>query len=195
MKVMAMTAWIMQRFQQFDQQLIAVNAQQSVSYQQFSDKIAQWQLRIEQWQINTGDRVGLVCDYHIDVVALLQALLLRGCIVIPLSEDDRAMFDERLTVCAANVLLTVPTDRTIAVDSVQYQRLEPAEQIHSLMQPLLQQQRAGLVIFTSGSTGKGKAVLLDYQTMIEKFQHKVRPAFRTLLFLKLDLEVLATMGC
>lgn len=180
--------WIRARFEQFGEREIAVNANGSVSYREFLQKVDDWQDALSRWQIKAGDRVGLISDYHIDVVALLQALLEADCIVIPLAEDDRALFDERLQTCCANKLLTVTDFNAINPQTVSCRDLPAGDeaQMHDLMTPMVDNGNAGFVIFTSGSTGKGKAVLLDHQRMVKKFESKVRDSFRTLLFLKLD---------
>lgn len=188
-----MTNWVRNRLESFGQKAVALSAgaqdaqgNNQVGYDQLLAKIDNWQQAIENWDINPGDRVGLVSDYHIDVVALLQALINRGCIVIPLSEDDRAMFEERLDESFANKLLTVTDSNNICADTVTCQVLEVKNQLHELIAPMVAECKPGFVIFTSGSTGKGKAVLLDFERMTKKFTDKVRPAFKTLLFLKLD---------
>jgi len=157
--------WVMERFKQFGAQPVAVNESGTVSYAEFVAKVAHWTEAIEHWGVNGGERVGLVSHYHIDVVALLQALVERGCIVIPLSEDDRSLFDDRLATVCATKLITVPAQGDIAPATVSCRDLGWAADLHPLMEPLVDAGRPGFVIFTSGSTGKGKAVLLDYQAM------------------------------
>lgn len=178
-------SWISERFEQFGQRLIAINESGAVTYADFLGKVAQWRAAVAQWDVVAGDRVGLVSHYHIDVVALLHALAEAGCIVIPLSEDDRSLFDERLVTVCATKLVTVPAEGEINPATTTCRDLSPGP-LHGLLEPMVTAGRAGFVIFTSGSTGKGKAVLLDYERMTKKFRGKVRESFRTLLFLKLD---------
>ncbi|HEX8611498.1 MAG TPA: AMP-binding protein [Telluria sp.] len=178
-------SWISERLEQFGQRLIAINESGEVTYADFLAKVAQWRAAVAQWNVVAGDRVGLVSHYHIDVVALLQALVEAGCIVIPLSEDDRSLFDERLVTVCATKLVTVPATGEISPATTMCRDLSPGP-LHGLLEPMVTAGRPGFVIFTSGSTGKGKAVLLDYERMTQKFRGKVRESFRTLLFLKLD---------
>ncbi len=179
-------SWVSERFQQFGDKQIAVNESGAVSYADFLRKIDAWQQAITQWGIQAGDRVGLISNYHIDVVALLQALVNQGVIIIPLSEDDAALFEERLGTVCANHLLTISAAGVITPATTKHEKLTVTEGVHPLMQDMVANGKPGFVIFTSGSTGKGKAVLLDYARMTKKFTGKVRESFRTLLFLKLD---------
>jgi acyl-CoA synthetase (AMP-forming)/AMP-acid ligase II len=182
-----MASWVVERLRQFGNRFVAVGESERVSYAKFVEQIERWQRRIAQWDIVAGEHVGLVADYCIDSVALFQALLESGCIVVPLTEDERASFGERLSVSCATRLIFSHDPTEMSEDTVQCQTLRaPSSPVPELMEPLTAVGRAGLVIFTSGSTGKGKAVLLDYSRMTKKYREVIRPSFRTLLFLKLD---------
>lgn len=174
------------RIEQFGNRLISINDSGVVTYADFARKIDRWRRAISGWNIIPGDRVGLVCDYHIEVVAMLQALLDCGCVVIPLSEEDRPLFGERLATACATKLITVPVQGDISPERTECCPLETPATMHPLLESMVSKERPGFVIFTSGSTGKGKAVLLDYDRMTRKFHDKIRQSFRTLLFLKLD---------
>lgn len=174
-------SWIEERFRQFDRRCIAANASGEVTYAEFIDRIERWRDSLDRWHVTAGDRVGLVADYHIDVVALLMALVARGCVVIPLAEDDRSLFAERMATACVTKVITVQ-DHDVRCED----RAKSEEVLHPLLAPLIEAGKAGFVIFTSGSTGKGKAVLLDFERMTRKYREKSRGAGRTLLFLKLD---------
>ena len=180
-------SWQRQRLQGFGSRLIAIDESGALSYADFLREVDQMRHRLQQWGIGPGDRVGLVCDAHIESVATMQALVDAGCIVIPLSEDDRALFDERLAVSCANRLITIASRGPAGAAAASSKDLAAADaSIHPLLEPLVARGSPGFVIFTSGSTGKGKAVLLDYARMTEKYRGQLREGHRTLLFLKLD---------
>ncbi|CAB3765838.1 long-chain fatty acid--CoA ligase [Paraburkholderia humisilvae] len=188
--------WITERFEQFGTRQAAVGqtgsqhagdeAASGVTYAELAARIARWRAALDRWGIVPGERVGLVADYHIDAVALLMALIEAGCIVAPLSEDDRTLFDERLTTTSATRMIAVAASGPIAPETTRCVTLSAPGEPHPLLAPLVEAGRAGFVIFTSGSTGKGKAVLLDFERITRKYRDRVRHAFRTLLFLKLD---------
>lgn len=178
-------SWILDRFKSFGERPVAVDEGGVITYAALLQQIADWGRLLDTWGIVAADRVGLIANYSVQAAALIHALLERGCIVVPLMEDDRALFEERLQICAANKLLTLPADAVPTPENVQIQTLE-AGCIPELMQAMLAAKTPGFIIFTSGSTGKGKAVLLDFERMVQKFKGRVRESFRTLLFLKLD---------
>ena len=179
--------WIHERLRQFGERPIAVDASGSVSYADFLRRLERWREAVQGWGIRAGDRVALLSEHHIDAVALLLALLDAGCLVIPLSEDDRALFEERLETVSATHLVSVAAGGTIDPASTECRDLgRRGGALHPLMAPMVAQGRPGFVFFTSGSTGKGKAVLLDHGRVEQKYRAKTREGFRTLLFLKLD---------
>lgn len=179
-------SWMNERFQDLGERPVAIGQSGPVTYAAFAIRIGQWRATIQEWGIAAGDRVALVADYHIEVVALLQALIDSGCIVVPLSEEERGLFGERLATACANWIITVPGDGEPAPGRVACRPLAAGVALHPLLARMAQEGRPGFVIFTSGTTGKGKAVLLDHGRMTAKYRQRVGKPFRTLLFLKLD---------
>jgi acyl-CoA synthetase (AMP-forming)/AMP-acid ligase II len=178
--------WVKNRFQEFDQRIIAIDQHQELTYADFLEKVKQWRKAIRNWNIVSGDRVALVSECHIDVIALLQALVENGCIVIPLSKENANLFDVRLSTACASKVLTVASHDKVNPATTECVDLGATSAVHPLLEPLVSSGQPGFVIFTSGSTGKEKAVLLDYGRMTKKYRGTIRASFRTLLFLKLD---------
>lgn len=179
-------SWALERFQEFDRRSIAVHDSGSVSYADFVTKIGQWRHALQRWGVAPGARVGLVSDHHIEAVALLQALVEHGCIVIPLSEDDCSLFEERLRTACATHLITAAQGE-IGPDTAECRCLALGNvELHPLLASMRAKCSPGFVIYTSGSTGNGKAVLLDYGRMTRRYRDRIRQSFRALMFLKLD---------
>lgn len=175
-------SWARQRFLEFGDRPVAVDESGAMTYAELVRSIDRWREIVESWGIVAGDRVGLVADHHIDTFALLQALIETGCIVVPLSTDDRGSFEERLETACANKLVTVAADR-----STQCRDLTRADgAIHPMIEKMMGSGTPGFVIFTSGSTDKQKAVLFDHERMTKAHRTKRREPLRTLVFYKLD---------
>lgn len=177
--------WITERLQQFGGRLIAVDDSGAATYADFLRDVERWRLAVRGWGVEAGERIAVIADYHIRAVALIYALLEHRCVVIPLSNDDRALFAERLeTACATRMISFAGAIRPEAAECLDLRRQDA--QVHPLLKGMKASGAAGFVIFTSGSTGKGKAVLLDFERMTRKHRSKIREPLRTLLFLKLD---------
>jgi acyl-CoA synthetase (AMP-forming)/AMP-acid ligase II len=126
-----------------------------------------------------GTAVALRADHSPRSIALLLALLERGCIVAPIS----AGFDEQ-----REALLRVAEVKTeIAVDDAD----EPsfAEVGHEIRHPLLaglsRAGTCGLVLFSSGSAGRIKGVVHDGTKLLEKYRTPRRPLI-TIPFMLFD---------
>ncbi|CAN7392544.1 AMP-binding protein [Trinickia sp. LjRoot230] len=189
--------WIVERLASFGaRQAVAGRLGDSaeagdMTYAALVGRIARWRAALEAWGIAPGERVGLVtgrCDHHVDALALLMALVDAGCIVVPLADEDRGCFDERLATGCASRLITVAASEAVTPETTQCTILPVSGTPHALLAPLVEQGRAGFVIFTSGSTGSSKAVLLDFERMTRRHRsgERARGGCRTLLFLKLD---------
>lgn len=180
-------SWAKQRFLDLGERLVAVDESGSVTYAGLVQKIDEWRAVIDEWGVVAGDRVGLVADHHIDTVALLQALIDNGCIVIPLSADDRGLFEERLETACANKLITVASHGEFAHRTTQCRNLTRADSaVHPMIEKMIGNGAPGFIIFTSGSSDKQKAVLFDHGRMTKTHRSKIREPLRTLVFYKLD---------
>jgi acyl-coenzyme A synthetase/AMP-(fatty) acid ligase len=178
--------WTAQRFLQFHRRSIAVDEHGALTYAEFARKIEQCGEMLRQWGVVAGDRVGFVSDHHMDTVALLLALLDIGCVVIPLSEGDRGVLEERLATACANKLIAAAPG-AIDLRSAQCRSLASADSaVHPLLENMIARGAPGFVIFTSGSTSTEKAVLIDYERMTRAHRARLREPLRTMLFLKLD---------
>ncbi|MEL7046474.1 MAG: AMP-binding protein, partial [Pseudomonadota bacterium] len=129
-------------------------------------------------RVDAGTVVSFSGDYSVDAVALFLALLRLRTIIVPLSSDSRAHFNEYREIAEVELQIEVDGDELVLEDTGReagaelYQRLRAAD-------------APGLVLFSSGSTGKSKAIVQDLARLIEKFQ-KPGKAQRMLIFLQLD---------
>lgn len=183
-------SWINERLGQFGPRPAAFGrmgeAAGGLTYAELVERIACWRAVFDRWGIAPGECVGLVTCHDLDAVALLMALVDAACIVVPLSEDDRALFDERLATAGATRLIAAAPGAPLLPETARCATLAAPAAPHPLLAALAAQGHAGLVIFTSGSTGKGKAVLIDFTRMTYRYHGRVRESYCTLLFLKLD---------
>jgi acyl-CoA synthetase (AMP-forming)/AMP-acid ligase II len=179
--------WIRERFRQFADRPVSAGVSGAATYADLLDRIDWWRGTLSGWGLRPGDRVGLVAEFHLETVALLHALLESACLVVPLSEDEQAVLDDRLDLACAGKLIRVPRGREGDPGAfVCTERGSAAAEAHPLLRSLADRGGAGFVIFTSGSTGKSKAVLLDHARMVRRYREKPGAGYRTMLFLKFE---------
>lgn len=179
--------WIRERFRLFSDRRIFIGPSGAATYADLVNRIDRWRVELSALGIRAGDRVGLVAEFHLETVALLHALLESACIIIPISDDNQGVLEERLDLARATHLITIPRGREEDPRSFVFRERAPSSAtIHPLLRTLMDRGGAGFVIFTSGSTGKGKAVLLDHARMTARYRDKAGAGYRTMLFLKFE---------
>ncbi|GAB5415434.1 MAG: fatty acid--CoA ligase family protein [Congregibacter sp.] len=129
-------------------------------------------------KIPRGAVVSFNGDYSSDAIALFLALFRLGSIIVPLSSDSRAHFDEYRNI--AEVELEVRIQDGVPSVTPSGRRAKA-----SLYKKLRESETAGLVLFSSGSTGKSKGIVQNLDRLLAKFE-KPAKAQRMLIFLQLD---------
>ena len=160
------------------------------------DAVKEWQRRLETEAVPKNSIVSLEADFSPNAVALMLALIERGCIIVPLTQSMAAKKAECRQVAEVETAIQLDTEDRASIANLTNQ---PA---HELLRGLKRAQRPGLILFSSGSTGKSKAALHDFIPLLEKFKVP-RHARRTITFLMFDhiggvntlLYTLSNGGC
>jgi long-chain acyl-CoA synthetase len=146
--------------------------------------------------IAPGTVVMLEGDFSPASVALVLALVDRGCIVVPLVSAVGGKREEFVTIAQGECAVRVDAE-----DVIVFERL-PNVADHEHYRTLRERAHPGLVLFSSGSTGKSKAAVHDFVPLLEKFR-TTRSRLRSVSFLLFDhigglntmLYVLSNTGC
>ncbi len=172
-------AFLLERFEACAEQDAIVWSGQSFSYQWLVDATNRWIHDMDAQNIPPGTVVSLEADFSPQAVALLLALINRGCILVPLTSSVGSKKDEFRAVAEVESILEItPDDQVI-------HRKTGVTANHELLLRLKQVGHPGLILFSSGSTGKNKAALHDFVPLLEKFKTP-RHSMRTLTFLLFD---------
>jgi len=174
-----MLDWMFARFAASGEAQAIIWQDRPYTYTWLLGEIKHWQEVLDQQAVSTGDVVALEGDYSPSVVALLLALIDRGCIIVPLTTTVEALKPRFKQVAEVQKsFLFGSQDSWDCVD-------EHVQPTHPLVRQLQQQEDPGLVLFSSGSTGEPKAALHNFNRLLEKFKVK-RHTLRTITFLLLD---------
>jgi long-chain acyl-CoA synthetase len=174
-----MLDWMLARFEASRDAEAIIWQDRAYTYRWLLDEIKHWREVLDQEAVSVGDVVALEGDYSPRVVALLLALIDRGCIIVPLTttvESLKPRFKQVAEVQKS--FLFGAQDAWECID----QHVRPS---HPLTKQLQQHGDPGLVLFSSGSTGEPKAALHNFHLLLQKFKVR-RHTLRTITFLLLD---------
>ena len=168
---------------------------ETYSYEWLLSRVGFWSERLATEYVDSGQVVLIEGDFSPNSIALLFALMNRGCIVIPLSRHHPHQ---------AQLIQTAEAELSIEIsgdDAASIARL-PRVASHPLYERLRALAHPGLVLFSSGSSGEPKAALHDMVPLLQKFKVRREP-LRTVSFLLYDhiggvntlLHTLANDGC
>jgi long-chain acyl-CoA synthetase len=151
----------------------------SYNYAWLYDRIAYWVDQFISHGIGSGHVVLLQGDFSPNAVAMLLALIGKGCISIPLNRERHHERDVLAEQALASWIVDIDEEDSVKIDRRSEQRG------HELYDLLRSKRHAGIVFFTSGSTGVSKVVVHDLTLLLAKYMTK-RHDLRTLAFLLFD---------
>ncbi|MFO0596390.1 MAG: fatty acid--CoA ligase family protein [Myxococcaceae bacterium] len=174
-----MRHWLLERLGSFGDAPALSWAAQSLSYASLVERTHAWLARFPELGIVAGTVVVVEATFSPQSTALLLALLERGAVAVPVTPGQRVHREEFEAISQAE--LTVVIDEADAHQVTKHARTPG----HPLFAQLRSRGHAGLVIFSSGSSGAAKAVLHDFDALLEKF-HAPRQKKTVLTFLLFD---------
>lgn len=151
------------------------------TYSDLIERIKIWQKRLVERGVKPGMVITVAADYGIDQIALLLALIMNRNIVSPISEKAHATSREYVRVANSSHIILFDGKENWLVE----ENRERLPDDSALIGELRANERPGLILFSSGSTGVPKAILLDFEKLLQKFKKQRKP-MRTLVFLLLD---------
>ncbi len=171
--------FLLERFEEAGTRPAIVWRDQTYSYDSLVERIAYWQKRLSQEGVTKGTVTVLEADFSPEAVALMLALIERGCIIVPLTAAVEQKKPEFIRIASGQKAFVLDKNDHVEIIPLGY----PGE--HELYDKLRKRGHAGLVLFSSGTTGKSKAILHDMIRLLKKYQTP-RHDFVTLAFLLFD---------
>ncbi|WP_414828059.1 ANL family adenylate-forming protein [Alteromonas sp. H39] len=173
-----MIAFFLEQMQQAPEHEAVVSDAVRISNEELLVKIDLFRSWIKQEAIHQGAVVSFNGDYSADAIALFFALADNKNIIVPLSNDSAAHFDEFRDIAQ--------TEFDIELGNGNPKLLcRERKHSHPLYESLRETSDPGLVLFSSGSTGKSKGIVQNLRKLMQKFTTP-RKSLRMLIFLQLD---------
>lgn len=159
--------WLIERFSQAPESVAFIHQGTPMSYSGVLRKIEEFSVHVKLAGIAQGDRVVVLGDYSPEVFCLFFALMLTGCILVPLTRESVVEVNVALAVCGCDWFVEFPPsgdEPTIARRSIALE--------NALLREFTKKAHPGMVLFSSGSTGKPKGILYDFVRIAEKFRQQ-----------------------
>jgi long-chain acyl-CoA synthetase len=170
-------SWILDRLADWSEALTGPDG--TVSYRELRERALESQKMLEKNGVSGGDVVAFEGDFSPLTVGIFLSLIELGCVAVPLASAAVAQKEAFLAIAGASHFLDCRGE--ILGSPIRRE----GSLLHPLIDELVSEGRPGLVLFSSGSTGQPKAMLHDFDILLEKFR-QLRPAARMLSFLLLD---------
>lgn len=173
-----MIQFLLQKMEDAGEQEAIATVNGRATYAELLDSFRQIQSWLADQHIPPGKVVSFNGDYSLNAIALFLALAANRNIIVPLSKDSKAHYDEFREIAETEY-------------DISFKEGEPSLTVtgrctnHELYQELRVRRTAGIVLFSSGSTGKSKGIVQDLILLMEKFRIPRKP-LRMLIFLQLD---------
>ncbi|WP_405579631.1 class I adenylate-forming enzyme family protein [Streptomyces sp. NBC_01092] len=175
--------WLPERLRSFGQREAVTGRGGQADYTALAERVDAWGAELSAAGVRRGASVAVIGDTSVGTVSLVLALILRGCVVVPLAPADPppGARGPRLDIAAVETVVEFR-----APDDWQVSNRPAPDSRHALLDSLRAAGEAGLVLFSSGSTGEVKAALHSFPRLLDRFRtHAGRP-LRTMQFMALD---------
>ena len=145
---------IVKRFLEFDEQPAVYKAGKYWSYRDFYDLIDIWRKRLDDNQVDKGAVCGVQGDFSAETMALFFALMLRKCILVPVTRNVKNFDVIREVSCMEYNFIFSENEDYI------FEKYD-TDKVNELIIKQREANRSGLIVFSSGSTGVPKGILQD----------------------------------
>lgn len=140
-----------------------------------------WRSFLDKKNLKPNTIVSLEADFSPASVAMILALIDRGCTVVPLLRSTVIKNPEFRDIAEVEAVIAIDEHDE---DKVDFKTIE-RKTSHPLLIQLKELKSPGLILFSSGSTGKSKGIVHDFVPLLQKYKVP-RKAKRMVSFLLFD---------
>lgn len=172
--------WLLERFARALQSPAFAETSRTVSYSDVVETIGDFHDLLRGRGVAAGERVAVLGDFSPEVFCLILALARNGNVIIPLTRDGVIERSAALQISGCDWLAEFD-DRNLTF-RLEEQKIPVA---NGVLDEFVKQRMPGMIFFSSGSTGAPKAILHDFNRVVDKYRTQ-RDAMVAIPFLMLD---------
>lgn len=186
--------WILEGMERNSHENSVIINEKCYTYAELLECISEWNLIINMSNVSPGDVVFLKGTISLDLISLIFSLSMNNNIIVPYSEKNKDREINLKEISAANYSINLDENEGFVK--------EKEKESHSLYEKLKEEPASGMVLFSSGTTGAPKAIVLNFNKILNKYKN-ISSKKRILSFLNYDhigglntiLYCLCTGGC
>ncbi|MGJ0361369.1 ANL family adenylate-forming protein [Aliarcobacter cryaerophilus] len=171
-------SFILDKFKSFNSKNAMVFEDRIYSYEEFINQIKDYKNILDKHNISSKVVV-ILGDYSFYNLALFFALYENKNIIVPITSNIKKVQDDFIEESFCQTIIKTDEKNLLIQD------LKTASS-HNMIDNLIEKNSSGLILFSSGSTGKSKAMVHNFDTLIDSFKDKKEKSMNMLVFLMFD---------
>ena len=173
-----MINWIFNNFKKFENKISIIYKNQTYTYLQLLLQIQKIEKNILP-QIKKNEVVAIIGDYSFESIALLFVLYKNRNIIVPITSVAKSEIKEKIEESFCDKIIRIVDEKYVVENNI------PKEK-HQIIKDLQEKNSSGLILFSSGSTAKPKAMIHDFDILLNSYKNKKEKSLNMIVFLMFD---------
>jgi len=161
-----------------------IEGNNELTYKELSYKISIYTREIKLLGIQQGNTVALLADYSINTICVFLALYLCNMIIVPITSKKEEEVKGMLSQINADKIVKINKEGALEVENVLCINCDT--KTSDLIISLKEKKKSGLILFSSGISGNPKAMLHDFDKLVESYSIGRIKSLRFIIFLLFD---------
>ena len=172
-------SWLIDNFNHLDDKIAIIHKSTTYTYKELFNKIEKVKKEVIKNKINPGEAVSIIDDYSFDSISLLLALYQNKNIIVPITSKIEVEVNNKIkeSFSTKSILLY---ENKIKVNN------HEINELHQMITTLQNRNCSGLIFFSSGSTGNPKAMIHNFDNLVDHYKNKKQRSINMILFLMFD---------
>ena len=172
-------SWLIDNFNHLDDKIAIIHKSTTYTYKELFNNIEKVKKEVIKNKINPGEAVSIIDDYSFDSISLLLALYQNKNIIVPITSKIEVEVNNKIkeSFSTKSILLY---ENKIKVNN------HEINELHQMITTLQNRNCSGLIFFSSGSTGNPKAMIHNFDNLVDHYKNKKQRSINMILFLMFD---------
>lgn len=170
--------WFIENFKEFDRKIAIIFKNQTYLYIDLYNKIKEIEKNLLP-KIKKGEVVSILSDYSFESISLIISLYKNKNIIVPITTTLNKEIKEKIEESYTNKIIKI-FDKEYLIEE------NSSNEKHQMIQDLQEKNNSGLILFSSGSTAKPKAMIHNFDNLVEHYKDKKEKSLNMILFLMFD---------